>query len=105
MNRSRNLTQLEQGQEWDVVIIGGGASGLGIAAVKEKPVNGGGFGANNNGVNANVGNNGQNNGFVANGNNNTNGLNNQIVKPDNKACGRQFIFFYNGNWCFHYSSN
>lgn len=31
MNRSRNLTQLEQGQEWDVVIIGGGASGLGIA--------------------------------------------------------------------------
>lgn len=31
MNRIKNLKQLHQVQEWDVVIIGGGASGLGIA--------------------------------------------------------------------------
>ena len=31
MNRTTNLASLETEQEWDVVIIGGGASGLGIA--------------------------------------------------------------------------
>ena len=31
MNRSNNLEQLKQIKEWDVIIIGGGASGLGIA--------------------------------------------------------------------------
>jgi len=31
MNRSKNLDQLEKEQQWDVAIIGGGASGLGIA--------------------------------------------------------------------------
>jgi len=31
MNRTTNLAALETEQEWDVVIIGGGASGLGIA--------------------------------------------------------------------------
>ena len=31
MNRTKNLAQLEETSVWDVVIIGGGASGLGIA--------------------------------------------------------------------------
>jgi len=31
MNRAKNLDQLEKEQQWDVAIIGGGASGLGIA--------------------------------------------------------------------------
>jgi len=31
MNRKSNLDQLDQVNEWDVVIIGGGASGLGVA--------------------------------------------------------------------------
>ena len=31
MNRSKNLKELELEQNWDVIIIGGGASGLGIA--------------------------------------------------------------------------
>jgi glycerol-3-phosphate dehydrogenase len=31
MDRKANLEQLDQVAEWDVVIIGGGASGLGIA--------------------------------------------------------------------------
>ena len=31
MNRAKNLEQLEKEQQWDVAIIGGGASGLGIA--------------------------------------------------------------------------
>ena len=31
MNRSKNLKELELVQNWDVIIIGGGASGLGIA--------------------------------------------------------------------------
>ena len=31
MDRRANLEQLDQVAEWDVVIIGGGASGLGIA--------------------------------------------------------------------------
>ena len=31
MNRKSNLEQLDQVNEWDVVIIGGGASGLGVA--------------------------------------------------------------------------
>ncbi len=31
MNRSRMLTQLEQTKNWDIVIIGGGATGLGCA--------------------------------------------------------------------------
>ena len=31
MNRAKNLERLQQEEEWDVVIIGGGASGLGIA--------------------------------------------------------------------------
>jgi len=31
MERKANLEQLDQVAEWDVVIIGGGASGLGIA--------------------------------------------------------------------------
>ena len=31
MNRKTNLEQLDQVNEWDVVIIGGGASGLGVA--------------------------------------------------------------------------
>ena len=31
MNRTTNLEQLDKNAEWDVVIIGGGASGLGIA--------------------------------------------------------------------------
>ena len=31
MNRTANLKQIHQTQQWDVAIIGGGASGLGIA--------------------------------------------------------------------------
>lgn len=31
MNRSKNLEQIHQTQEWDIAIVGGGASGLGIA--------------------------------------------------------------------------
>jgi glycerol-3-phosphate dehydrogenase len=31
MNRTKNLERLQQEEEWDVAIIGGGASGLGIA--------------------------------------------------------------------------
>jgi glycerol-3-phosphate dehydrogenase len=31
MNRAKNLEQIHQTQEWDIAIVGGGASGLGIA--------------------------------------------------------------------------
>src|SRR6056300_2068147 len=31
MNRAKNLEQIRQTQEWDIAIVGGGASGLGIA--------------------------------------------------------------------------
>lgn len=31
MNRSENLQTLDQTSQWDVLIIGGGATGLGIA--------------------------------------------------------------------------
>ena len=31
MNRTESLNKINQNQEWDIAIIGGGASGLGIA--------------------------------------------------------------------------
>lgn len=38
MNRQKSLTDIEKTEQWDVVIIGGGASGLGAAVDAAKEV-------------------------------------------------------------------